>query len=57
MQSGRDLALTRFQARVGNGFNLLAHRGKLFHHEREIGRGNFDDVDRVERGACRRAFY
>ena len=48
--------LVRGQTGAGDGFDLLTDRGESFQHQREIGRWNFDDVDRVERGARGGAF-
>src|SRR5438067_12856687 len=57
MQSGGNrFLLMRGQARAGDGFDLLPDRRKFFQHQTEIGRRNFDDVDRIERGAGRSAF-
>ena len=44
------------QARSGHGFNLLPNNRKSFQHRRKIGRGNFDNIDGIERGARRGAF-
>ena len=57
MQSGRNcLLLVRGEARASHGLDLLANGGESFQHHIEIGRRNFNNIDRVERGAGRGAF-
>src|SRR4029077_11439448 len=52
MNSGGNCFLfVRGQTRAGDGFDLLPHGRESFQHQIEIGGGNLDDVDGVERGA------